>query len=90
MTERIIGVAAKHPDGGVYSLLAPARHGQILRLVIAAYPDDPNAAHKCIQGFVTDGFRFVGREEARNIADAAGQSSHRDKKLPELFSEDLW
>lgn len=90
MTERIVGVAAKHPDGGVYSLLAPARHGQILRLVAACYPDDEDAPHRCIQGFITDGFRFVDRIEARAIADAAGQTSDRDMKHKELFSEDLW
>lgn len=91
MAERIIGVAAKHPDGGVYSLLAPARHGQVLRLVEACYAqDDPDAAHIVEQGFVTDQFRFVGREEARKIADAAGQTSERDMKARELFSEDLW
>jgi hypothetical protein len=90
MIERIIGVAAKHPDQGVYSLLAPARHGQILRLVAACYPDDENAAHRCIQGFVTDKFRFVDREDARVIADAAGQTSDCDRKLRQLFSEDLW
>ena len=91
MAERIIGVACKHPDGGVYYLLAPARHGQVLRLVEACYRfDDADAAHKVEQGFVTDAFRFVGREEARKIATAAGQTSSRDKNLPHLFSEDLW
>lgn len=89
--ERIIGVACKQPDGGVYSLLAPARHGQVLRLVEACYAqDDPDAAHKGQQGFVTDKFRFVDRIEARLIANAAGQTSERDRKLNELFSEDLW
>lgn len=68
MTERIIGVAARHPDQGVYSLLAPARHGQILRLVSACYPDDPDAAHKVEQGFITNRCRFVTREEARELA----------------------
>ena len=90
-SERIIGVACKHPDGGVYSLMAPARHGQVLRLVDACYRwDDADAVHKVEQGFITDGFRFVNRIEARRIATAAGQSSARDKNLPELFSEDLW
>lgn len=88
--EKIIGVAAKHPDGGVYSLLAPARHGQILRLVYACYPDEEHANLRCVQGFVTDKFRFVNRTVARQIADAAGQTSARDKKRSELFSEDLW
>lgn len=94
MTERIIGVAAKHPDGGIYSLLAPARHGQILRLVDACYPEHVSHPMQgnlgCEQGFVTDSFRFVDRIEARAIADAAGQTSERDLHLPELFSEDLW
>lgn len=94
MTERIIGVAAKHPDGGVYSLLAPARHGQIIRLVEACYPEhrvNPIAGNLgCTQGFVTDRFRFVDRIEARKIADDAGQTSARDRHMSELFSEDLW
>jgi hypothetical protein len=67
MNERIIGVAVRHPDQGVYSLLAPARHGQILRLVSACYPDDPDAAHKVEQGFITDHCRFLTREEAREL-----------------------
>lgn len=91
MVERIIGVACKHPDGGVYSLMAPARHGQVLRMVEACYRwDDANAAHKVEQGFITDAARYVNRIEARKIATAAGQSSERDKHLNELFSEDLW
>ncbi|QIG67914.1 hypothetical protein EVB53_112 [Rhizobium phage RHph_Y60] len=65
--ERIIGVAFRHEDKGVYSLLAPARHGQVLRLVIGCYPDDRDAAHKGEQGFITDRARFVTREEAREI-----------------------
>lgn len=89
--EKIIAAACRHPDGGVYSLPAPARHGQVLRLVEACYHfDDSQAAHKVEQGFVTDHFRFVNRVEARDLADKTGQTSPRDKKLPELYSEDLW
>lgn len=70
---------------------APARHGQVLRLVEACYGrDDASAVHKVEKGFLTDAFRFVSRTEGRKIATEAGQSSDRDKKLPELFSEDLW
>ncbi|QIG73425.1 hypothetical protein EVC03_117 [Rhizobium phage RHph_Y5A] len=65
--ERIIGVAFRHSDQGVYSLPAPARHGQVLRLVAACYPDQPHAAHDGVQGFVTDRARFVTREQAREI-----------------------
>lgn len=89
--ERIIAAACKHPDGSIYSLLPPARHGQVLRLVEACYAqDDPEAAHKCQQGFVTSENRFVDRILARSIAVLADQSSTRDQHFDELYSEDLW
>ncbi|MCV9964390.1 hypothetical protein OIU34_21105 [Pararhizobium sp. BT-229] len=62
--ERIIGAAFLHPDKGVYSLPAPARHGQVSRLVDACYPETKHANIDCEQGFVTDRARFVSREEA--------------------------
>jgi hypothetical protein len=66
MSERIIGVAVRL-DGEVYPLLAPARHGQAIRLITACMPDDPDAGLKAEQGFVTDRARFVTREEAREL-----------------------
>jgi|DEB19_MinimDraft_3_1074340.scaffolds.fasta_scaffold60239_1 hypothetical protein len=50
------------------------------------------------QGFVTSAGRFVGREEARQIAEAAEQlipSEDNDgvaivRQHPQLFSEDVW
>lgn len=90
MKERIVAAAVRAPDLGVYSLPPPARHGQVLRLVASCYPDDDSVPHKCEQGFVTDAFRYVDRTEARTIATAASQTSGRDMKLNELFSEDLW
>jgi hypothetical protein len=62
--ERIIGAAFRHPDKGVYSLSAPARHGQVGRLVDGCYPETVNANLDCEQGFVTDRARYVTREEA--------------------------
>lgn len=64
--ERIIGVAVRH-RGEVYGLPAPARHGQVLRLIAACMPDDPDAAILCEQGFITNYCTFVTREEARKI-----------------------
>lgn len=64
--ERIVGVAVRH-RGEVYGLPAPARHGQVLRLIAACMPDDPNAPIVCEQGFITDRSRFVTREQARKI-----------------------
>jgi hypothetical protein len=65
--ERIIGAAFRHPDKGVYALAAPARHGQVSRLVDACYPEIEHANLDCEQGFVTDKARFVTREEAWNL-----------------------
>jgi hypothetical protein len=62
--ERIVGAAYKHLDQGVYSLPAPARHGQVSRLVDACYPELEHANLECEQGFVTNRARFVTREEA--------------------------
>jgi hypothetical protein len=65
--ERIIGAAARHTDHGVYSLPAPARHGQVNRLVDACYPDEKHANLSCVQGFVTNWARFVTRTEAFDL-----------------------
>jgi len=44
------------------------------------------------QGFLTSSGRFVGREEALNIAKLAGQPmiDHSSRHDTLLFSEDLW
>lgn len=90
-TERIVAAAVKHPDGGIYSLAPPARHGEVLKLVISVYKDiDEEAPHNCEQGFITSHWRYVGREQARFIANNAHQTSTRDLHQTELFSEDLW
>nr|WP_250808581.1 hypothetical protein [Neorhizobium tomejilense] len=78
--ERIIGAAAMHSDKGVYSLHAPARHGQVNRLVDACYPDQPGANLLCTQGFVTDRARFVTRPEAFELV--ALEMKHSGSQLP--------
>ncbi len=61
----------------------PARHHNLFALT-GRNPDD--------QGFLTSTGRFVGREEALNIAEAAGQPliDHPSRHPKWLFSEDLW
>ena len=65
------------------------RHAQIGQDMLKAgvckrpYPGGP------AQGFVTSEGKFVDREEARKIAEAAGQGQLPLRRL-ELFSEDLW
>ena len=50
-----------------------ANHGEALDKVIEKYPDAQKADDSG-HGFVTSEGRFVDREEALNISDAAGQT----------------
>lgn len=67
---------------------APARHGHVIRALyelnheICVQPDE--------FGFLTDDGMFAGRQEAKEIARAAGQLLPRHSPSDELFSEDVW
>jgi hypothetical protein len=89
--ERIIGVAVRL-NGEVYGLPAPARHGQVLRLIGACMPDDPDAPHKAEQGFITDRARFVTREEARHVVqwEMARTTAPRLVHYPRLKDHGRW
>ena len=68
------------------------RHPDIIRTVynlrgLRTVEFGPNAVGAHEQGFVTNTNRFVGREEAAQIAYAAGQIS---EPTTQLFSEDLY
>lgn len=82
-----IVVAAIRVEGEVWTLPRPARHCHLVKAWRDAKQERIDD-HE--QGFVTSLGRFVGREEARKIADAAGQTSERDRGMSILFSEDLW
>lgn len=92
MSERIVSAAIRVGDL-VLSVMRPGRHHDILALLSTGKP-----AGMQMQGFLTSDGRFVGRREAREIADAAGQIMEsefvdgipRKRSHPELFSEDLW
>ena len=80
---------ACYPDAVVLSAPPPARHHTLMHAMhdmglSKTKPDD--------QGFLTSAGRFVGREEALNIAKAAGQPliDHPSRHSTWLFSEDLW
>ena len=79
--------AAMLHEGRPWSVPRPGRHGDVIRKLADAFPDDGPFVGE--QGFLTSSGRFVEREEAGRIALAAGQT----KALrwgAELFSEDLW
>lgn len=80
-----------YPDFLTISAPPPARHGTILHgfnaldtMVAFGTPAD--------QGFLTSAGRYVGREEALQIAVASGQPmiDHPSRHATQLFSEDLW
>lgn len=85
MTETIVSVGIRQHDL-LISLPAPARHGDVLKLLHLASgaivaPQD--------QGFLTNTGRWVDRTEGAAIAIAAGQIEAL-KWPPYLYSEDLW
>lgn len=77
-----------YPDWLTISAPAPARHGTLLHplttLGVKVLASD--------QGFLTSTGRFVGREEAHEIAVASGQPmiEHSSRICGTLYSEDLW
>lgn len=85
MKERITGVALLTDAGQLWSLPAPAQHGQLFALA-AMFNDSPEP---CEQGFTTNEGRFVGRREARRIAEAAEQLDIDARHHDDLFSEDV-
>lgn len=85
MTFRIVAAAIRC-NGLTFTMPRPARHFNIM----AAMPSKIASRVKpSEQGFLTDDGQFVGREEAKAIASAAGQLLNETPHA-ELFSEDLW
>ncbi len=88
---RITHVAIRF-QGRVWSLPAPNRHHDVIRLIVAetgvatvdAYGDD--------QGFLIDGERYCRRKSALRIARECGQLKPGGvgERRGELYSEDVW
>lgn len=83
--ERIIGSAIMDTAGTMWCVLRPGRHFH--NIAHAA----EHGANKQLrqQGFLTNRYRFIGREAARSMAMANGQVLDPDHDR-DLFSEDLW
>jgi hypothetical protein len=88
MSNATISCAAiRAPDGKVYSVPKPGRHYHVILLMASLGMPTPIRGE---QGFLLSDGRFVGREEAKLVAEAAGQMLPGRGKLTELFSEDIW
>jgi hypothetical protein len=84
--ERIVAAAVRY-KGINFTLPAPARHSDILRVLHSINED---AAISCQQGFLTDTGLFLGRVGAKALVRDNNQPTIRDIHAEELFSEDLW
>jgi len=84
----ITGVAIMQ-DGVKYFLSAPARHHDVIGLMIDHYKIEPPVRANSPQGFVLNTGEFVTRKQARTIAVMNGQCPE-PKLKEELYSEDLW
>lgn len=86
----INGVLPKNCDKGLVVL--GHRHGQCMWTMgsltgLRSVTNAPDGVGKYEQGFITNKNRFVGREEAGEIAFKAGQTK---EKIKRLHSEDLY
>ena len=91
LVREIPQVLPKNIDRGIVVL--GHRHGQVIWTVACLtglrtveIAEDGVGEHE--QGFITNTNRFVGRQEAKVIAEAAGQITATPHK--ELYSEDLY
>lgn len=86
--EMIVRAAIRY-EGTVYSLPAPARHHNVIALMI----NDGLPSESCSipnQGFVTSTDRFVDRYEGFRVARDAGQLWRSPTPPDMLTSEDVW
>lgn len=80
---KITHVAIRY-GGKVYSSPKPNRHHHVIRLIGGIHGPS-------IEGFLDDTGRFLDRQEALQVALAAGQVLNpADIRANRLFSEDLW
>lgn len=87
ITERIMAAAILDHEGNPTWIFPPARHPDIMRHMLNRGDPLPIVGE---QGFMTTAHRFVGRKEARSIAEAAGQLLPTAMEHTSLFSEDVW
>lgn len=89
--KQITHVAIKY-DGKVWSLPAPNRHHNVIRLI--AKTNGVGIKGPDVQGFLDDSGTFLNRREGMALAEANGQlkrdNDPKHYQGPDLYSEDLW
>ena len=79
-------------NGEIYSLPAPSRHHDVIRMIVEKTGAKTVDAPEDDQGFLIDGERYCRRKPALRIALECGQCKPDalGVKLGKLFSEDVW
>jgi hypothetical protein len=79
-------------QGKVYSLPAPNRHHNVIRLIVEQTGTKTVDAHGDDQGFLANDGLYWRRDDALRIARESGQLKPgcMGEKLGELYSEDVW
>ena len=81
----MIVAAAIEQDGKVYTLPQPARHHNLIALIIT----ETGKMVDGVQGFVDDQGNFMNRVDAAQHVIGCGQLK-RVPRPPNLYTEDLW
>jgi len=85
--DTIVAAATKY-KGTVYALPAPARHHNVMWMILELMPE-PIFMGPETQGFITSKGVFVGRRRAAHIAVKSGQIE-KPQISNHLLSEDVW
>jgi hypothetical protein len=85
MNEKILLAAIKIDDECIAIVPRAFRHNNIIHSLAKTGMKTPILGK---QGFLTTTGRFVGRVEAKDIAQKAGQV--KETEFSQLYTEDLW
>ena len=88
MNARITDVSIKTPDGVIWSLPEPNRHGDVIELIFNTVNNGKMVIGE--QGFLINNQYFVNRQEALTIAIFNEQLIAKHPQPYELYSEDIW
>jgi hypothetical protein len=88
--EQILYAAIKHPDGRVFAVSRPGRHGHVQQLMEMMNSGGMENNGPDYQGFITTLGSFVTREEGLAIATREDQIVQKHPQESELYSEDIW
>lgn len=88
--EVILYAAIRHPDGRIFAVSRPGRHGHVQQLMEMLNSNSPEAMELDRQGFITSLGAWLSREDALVVATRNNQIIRKHPQNYELYSEDMW